>query len=127
MILLDTIFYSLADLAILLFKYICVGILVFSGIQAILNYMRKEAGSHLVLGKGIAMALEFLLGSAVLHILTEPTLTTALTALIILAVFAGLTILLTFAEKKTAGFEAISAPAMSESDTQESETSNTNE
>ena len=126
MILLDTIFYSLADLAILLFKYICVGILVFSGIQAILNYMRKEAGSHLVLGKGIAMALEFLLGSAVLHILTEPTLTTALTALIILATFAGLTILLTFAEKKTVESEAISAPVMSESDTQESETSNTN-
>ena len=102
MILLETILYSLADLAVLLFEYCSVGILVFSGIQGILNYMRKEASTRLILGKGIAMALEFLLGSSVLRILMDPTLMTALAALILLFVFAGLSILIHFAEKASA-------------------------
>lgn len=99
MLLLETILYSLANLAVLLFEYISVGILVFSGIQGILNYMRKESGTQLILGKGIAAALEFLLGSAVLRILIDPTLAAALAALIILVIFAGLSILLFLAEK----------------------------
>lgn len=99
MILLETILHSFASLAALLFEYICVGILIFSGIQGILNYMRKEAATRMILGKGIAMALEFLLGSAVLRVLLQPSMHTAVCALIILTVFAALSILIHFGEK----------------------------
>lgn len=101
MILLETILHSFADLAILLFDYICVGILIFSGIQGILNYMSKKANTRLILGKGIAMALEFLLGSTILRTLLDPTLYTALTVLVILIVLAGLGVLIYLADKTT--------------------------
>ena len=102
MILLETILHSFAAFAILLFEYICVGILVFSGIQGILNYMRGDSLTRLTFGRGITTALEFLLGSAVLRTLTDPSLNTALTALVILAVLAGLSILLHFGKNETA-------------------------
>lgn len=116
MILLETILHSFADFAILLFEYISVGILVFSGIQGILNYMRKETYIRLVLGKGIAMALEFLLGSTVLRILTDPSLTAALTVLLVLIVFAGLSILLHMAEKTVSDNTSVPQDSVSASE-----------
>lgn len=122
MILLETILHSFADFAVLLFEYICVGILVFSGIQGILNYMRSGSCNRLLLGKGIVTALEFLLGSAVLRTLTDPSLHTALTALVILAVLAGLSILIRFTKTDAAADTSDSESAsesVSNSDTAE--------
>lgn len=124
MILLETILHSFADFAVLLFEYICVGILVFSGIQGILNYMRNGSCNRLLLGKGIITALEFLLGSAVLRTLTDPSLHTALTALVILAVLSGLSILIRFTNNEaaadTSDAESESASeSVSDSDTAE--------
>ncbi|MDY3249454.1 MAG: DUF1622 domain-containing protein [Candidatus Choladocola sp.] len=65
--LLETTLHSFANLAILLFEYIGVGIITFSGIQGIVNYVRRNPDTRLILAKGLAMGLEFKLGSEILR------------------------------------------------------------
>lgn len=65
--LLETLLHSFANLAILLFEYIGVGVITFAGIQGIVNYVRKAPDTRLILAKGLAMGLEFKLGSEILR------------------------------------------------------------
>lgn len=65
--LLETLLHSFANLAILLFEYIGVGVITFAGIQGIVNYIRKAPDTRLILAKGLAMGLEFKLGSEILR------------------------------------------------------------
>lgn len=51
----------------LLFEYIGVAVIAFAGIQGIVNYIRREPDTRLVLAKGLAMGLEFKLGSEILR------------------------------------------------------------
>ena len=55
------------NLAMLLFEYIGVGVITFAGIQGIVNYVRRKPDTRLVLAKGLAMGLEFKLGSEILR------------------------------------------------------------
>lgn len=65
--LLELILHSFANLAILLFEYIGVGIITYSGIQGVVNYVRRVPDTRLLLAKGLAMGLEFKLGSEILR------------------------------------------------------------
>ena len=64
---LEIFLHSFINLAILLFEYIGVGIITFSGIQGIVNYIRRNPETRLILAKGLAMGLEFKLGSEILR------------------------------------------------------------
>ncbi len=58
---------SIANIAILLFEYIGVGVLIVAGVQGIINYLRRDPLTRLKLAKGMAMGLEFKLGSEILR------------------------------------------------------------
>ena len=53
--------------AILLFEYVGVIVIVISGIRGIYNYARKNPLTKLYLAQGLAMGLEFKLGSEILR------------------------------------------------------------
>ena len=55
------------DAAILFFEFAGVGVLVFSGVRGVVNYFFKNPSTRLNLAKGMAMALEFKLGSEILR------------------------------------------------------------
>lgn len=53
--------------AILLFEYIGVGIIILSGIVGLISYIKRDPLTRLNLAKGMAMGLEFKLGSEILR------------------------------------------------------------
>lgn len=65
--LIETTLDLFVNLAILLFEYIGVGVITFAGIQGIVNYIRRAPDTRLKLAKGLAMGLEFKLGSEILR------------------------------------------------------------
>ena len=62
---LETILHSFVNLAMLLFEYIGVGVITFAGIQGLVNYIRRAPDTRLTLAQGLAMGLEFKLGSEI--------------------------------------------------------------
>lgn len=64
---LETFLDSFVNLAMLLFEYIGVGVITFAGIQGFVNYVRRSPDTRLILAKGLAMGLEFKLGSEILR------------------------------------------------------------
>lgn len=58
---------TFVNYSILIFEYIGVGVITFAGIQGIFNYIRRKDDTRLVLAKGLAMGLEFKLGSEILR------------------------------------------------------------
>ncbi|MDE6313077.1 MAG: DUF1622 domain-containing protein [Lachnospiraceae bacterium] len=65
--LLDHVLNGLVEIAILIFEYIGVIIIVVSGIRGCYNYVRRSPETKLVLAKGLAMGLEFKMGSEILR------------------------------------------------------------
>ena len=65
--LLELFLHSFVNLAMLLFEYIGVGIITFSGIQGLVNYIRREPNTRLTLAKGLAMGLEFKMAAEILR------------------------------------------------------------
>ena len=64
---LEALLTDIVDIAILLFEYAGVIVIVHTGIMAIINYIRKNPLTRLNLAKGLAMGLEFKLGSEILR------------------------------------------------------------
>ena len=64
---LETILHSFVNLAMLLFEYIGVGVITFAGLQGLVNYLRRSPDTRLTLAQGLAMGLEFKLGSEILR------------------------------------------------------------
>lgn len=58
---------NIVDAAILLFEFIGVGIIIFSGLRGFFHYLRRSPDTKLTLAKGLAMGLEFKLGSEILR------------------------------------------------------------
>ena len=58
---------NIVDGAILLFEFIGVGIIIFSGIRGFFLYIRRSPDTKLPLAKGLARGLEFKLGSEILR------------------------------------------------------------
>lgn len=53
--------------AILVFESIGVAVILISGIQGIVHYIRRDAGTRLVLARGMSLGLEFKIGSEILR------------------------------------------------------------
>lgn len=64
---LQEILHLIVEFAILIFEYIGVGVILCAGIRGILNYIRRNPSTRLDLAKGLAMGLEFKLGSEILR------------------------------------------------------------
>lgn len=58
------------DAAILLFEYMGVLVLILTGIRGIVDYFRRSPSIRLQLARGLAMGLEFKLGSEILRTVT---------------------------------------------------------
>lgn len=56
----------LVDAAILLFEFVGVVVIIISGVRGIYSYFRRDPLTRLNLAKGMAMGLEFKLGSEIL-------------------------------------------------------------
>ena len=57
----------LVEISILIFEFIGVGIIIVSGIHGFYLYLKKSPDTKLALAKGLAMGLEFKLGSEILR------------------------------------------------------------
>ena len=64
---LDFCMENIVEVAILLFEFIGVGIIIFSGIRGFYLYLTRSPETKLTLAKGLAMGLEFKLGSEILR------------------------------------------------------------
>ena len=64
---LENIVKIMAQYAIVLFEIVGVIIIAFSGIQGVYNYVCRDPLTRLKLAKGMAMGLEFKLGSEILR------------------------------------------------------------
>jgi uncharacterized membrane protein len=58
---------NLVNVAILLFEFMGVFVLIITGLRGIIDYFRKYPLTRLNLAKGMAMGLEFKLGSEILR------------------------------------------------------------
>ncbi|HIX06432.1 MAG TPA: DUF1622 domain-containing protein [Candidatus Fournierella pullicola] len=58
---------TLVNLSVVLLEFIGVGVIVVAALQGILNYIRRDPLTRLKLAKGMAMGLEFKLGSEILR------------------------------------------------------------
>jgi len=58
---------NFVEIAIMLFEFIGVIIITLTGIKGIIEYMTKNPQTRLNLAKGLAMGLEFKLGSEILR------------------------------------------------------------
>ena len=56
---LQMILETIAEIAILMFEYIGVGVIAASGVRGLINYLRKRPDTRLILAEGLAMGLEF--------------------------------------------------------------------
>ena len=56
-----------ASLAIIVFEFIGVGIIIYSGLTALIKYVRHAPDIKIYLAKGLAMGLEFKMGSEILR------------------------------------------------------------
>lgn len=58
---------TIAGLAIILFEFIGVGIIIYSGIRGFAKWLMRADDTRIYLAKGMAMGLEFKLGSEILR------------------------------------------------------------
>ena len=91
---LQEILHLIVEFAILIFEYIGVGVILCAGIRGILNYIRRNPSTRLDLAKGLAMGLEFKLGSEILRTVEVREMEERLVVGGIIALRAVLTILI---------------------------------
>ena len=65
--LLEVLLHHIANVAIVAFEFVGVCVLIISGLIGVYNYVRKDPSTQLKLAKGMAMGLEFKLGSEILR------------------------------------------------------------
>lgn len=58
---------NIASIAIILFEFIGVGIIIWSGIKGTLLWLKHSGDTKIYLAKGLAMGLEFKMGSEILR------------------------------------------------------------
>jgi uncharacterized membrane protein len=85
---------EIVDLAIIVFELMGVGVLIISGIRGIYSYFTKNPLTRLNLAKGMAMGLEFKLGSEILRTVIVRDFSEILTVAGIIVLRATLTFLI---------------------------------
>lgn len=91
---LNSILITVADLAILLFEFVGVIVLIITGLKGIFDYIRRNPLTKLNLAKGMALGLEFKLGSEILRTVVVRELSELGIVAAIIAVRAALTLLI---------------------------------
>lgn len=91
---LEYVLHHIVEAAILLFEFIGVGIIIFTGIRGFYLYLKRSPATKLVLAKGLAMGLEFKLGSEILRTVVVREWTEIATVAGIIALRAALTFLI---------------------------------
>lgn len=56
-----------ANTTIIIFEFIGVGIIIYSGLTSFLKFLRRSPDTKIYLAKGLAMGLEFKMGSEILR------------------------------------------------------------
>ena len=84
----------IVNYGVIFFELAGVIVLFVSGIKGIINYCTKNPQTRLELAKGMAMGLEFKLGSEILHTVTVSELQDCVRVAFIIALRAALTFLL---------------------------------
>ena len=64
---LEEVLNTFVNISMLLFEYIGVAVITVAGVQGIINYIRRNPETRLLLAQGLAMGLEFKLGSEILR------------------------------------------------------------
>ncbi|NCB92466.1 MAG: DUF1622 domain-containing protein [Clostridia bacterium] len=64
---LEWILENIASIAIILFEFVGVAIIIVSGIKGIVKWLRHAGDTKIYLAKGLAMGLEFKMGSEILR------------------------------------------------------------
>ena len=64
---LEELLHMLAEIAIMMFEFIGVGVVAISGIKGLINYLSKNPKTKLILAEGLSMGLEFKLGGEILR------------------------------------------------------------
>lgn len=85
---------NITAIAILLFEFMGVGVLVFAGIRGMISYFNRNPLTKLNLAKGMAMGLEFKLGSEILRTVVAHEFSEILTVAGIIFLRATLTFLI---------------------------------
>ncbi|GAA4294405.1 hypothetical protein GCM10023142_31540 [Anaerocolumna aminovalerica] len=91
---------KVVDYAIFFFEFMGVIVLILAGIRGVINYFRKNPLTQLYLAKGMAMGLEFKLGSEILRTVVVRDVQEFLTVAGIIALRATLTFLIHWEIKK---------------------------
>ncbi|MBU5331649.1 DUF1622 domain-containing protein [Anaerocolumna aminovalerica] len=85
---------KVVDYAIFFFEFMGVIVLILAGIRGVINYFRKNPLTRLNLAKGMAMGLEFKLGSEILRTVVVRDVWEILTVAGIIILRAALTFLI---------------------------------
>lgn len=64
---LQTVLEYIVESGILIFEYIGVGIIIWTSLVSLTKYVRRKPDTRIYLAKGLAMGLEFKLGSEILR------------------------------------------------------------
>ncbi len=64
---LETVLENIVTLAIILFELVGVGIIIWSGAVSFGKWLRRESDTAIYLARGLAMGLEFKMGSEILR------------------------------------------------------------
>lgn len=85
---------NLVEVAILIFEFIGVGVIIWSGIKGFVYYITKNPNVKLTLAQGLAIGLEFKLGSEILKTVVVREWQEIVTVGAIIALRAALTFLI---------------------------------
>ena len=92
--LLNDVLHLIVEGAILLFEFMGVAVLIAAGVRGIWNYLRRDPLTRLKLAKGMAMGLEFKLGSEILRTVVVRALSEIYVVGAIILLRAALTLLI---------------------------------
>ena len=91
---LEMILDACVGIAIHGFEFVGVGIIIIAGVQGVISYIRKAPDVRLKLAQGMALGLEFKLGSEILRTVIVRELSEVALVAAIIAVRAALTFLI---------------------------------
>ncbi len=92
--LLEQLLTHVVDIAILVFEFVGVFVIIISGCRGIMDYVRHNPEIRLNLATGMALGLEFKLGSEILRTVIVRDLSEVATVAAIIALRAALTFLI---------------------------------
>ena len=90
----ETALQYLVEFAIVIFEFIGVGIIIFAGMKGFIGYVRRSPKMKITLAQGLAIGLEFKLGSEILKTVIVRDWTEIATVAGIIALRAALTFLI---------------------------------